>query len=163
MARIGLVASAVLALGISGCAEDGRIPNQTIGLVLGTMAGAALGTTVGGQIGSAAGQAAVGVGGTLVGGLIGSSLGARLDKADQEALHRTTQTTLETEPSGVARSWRNPDSGREGTVTAEPAYADDKGRNCRGFSQTAKAGEEVAAERGRACRNADGSWQIVAQ
>lgn len=163
MQRLCLTALAALALGLVGCAEDGRIPNQTIGLVLGTMAGAALGTTVGGHIGSAAGQAAVGVGGTLVGGLIGSSLGAKLDKADREVLHSTTQSTLETEPSGVTKPWRNPDSGREGTVTAEPAYVDGKGRDCRPFSQTAKAGEEVATERGQACRNADGSWQIVAQ
>jgi surface antigen len=161
MKRIGVVA--LVALACAGCADDGRVSNQTIGLVLGTMAGAALGTTVGGHIGSAAGQAAVGVGGTLVGGLIGSSLGTRLDKADREALQQTTQTTLETKPSGVATPWRNPDSGREGTVTADQAYRDDKGRDCRPFSQTAKAGEEVTSERGNACRNADGSWQIVAQ
>lgn len=157
MKRIGLVALAVMTL--VGCAEDGRIPNQTIGLVIGTMAGAALGTTLGGQIGSAAGQAAVGVGGTLVGGLVGSSLGAQLDKADRETLQQTTRTTLESQPSGVASTWRNPDSGREGTVTAEPAYVDAKGRDCRAFRQTA----QEAAERGIACRNADGSWQMVAQ
>ena len=164
MKRIGLVALTVLALGAGGCAEDGTVSNQTIGLVLGSMAGAALGTTVGGQIGSAAGQAAVGVGGTLVGGLVGSSLGARLDKADRQALQHTTQTTLENNPSGVATPWRNPDSGREGTVTAEQAYRDDKGRDCRPFSQTAgKTGEAPTAERGQACRNADGNWQIVSQ
>lgn len=162
MTRFGIAASAALVLGLAGCAEDGRIPGQTIGLVVGSMAGAALGSAVGSSIGSAAGQAAVAVGGTLAGGLIGSALGAKLDSNDRVALQRTTQETLETERSGVARPWRNPDSGVQGAVTADPAYQDADGRHCRPFSQTAKVGGEDSTVRGNACRNADGSWQIVA-
>ena len=157
MIRLGILASSVLALALAGCAEDGRIPNQTIGLVVGSMAGAALGSS----IGNAAGQAAVAVGGTLAGGLIGSSLGAKLDNNDRVALNRTTNDTLEKERSGVSRPWRNPDTGVEGAVTADPAYKNADGRNCRPFSQTARVGGEDRIVRGTACRGADGSWQIV--
>ena len=160
MTRIAILATASL-LALAGCAEDGRIPNQTIGLVVGSMAGAALGSAVGSSIGSAAGQAAVAVGGTLAGGLIGSSLGAKLDNADRAALQRTTQDTLELERSGVARPWRNPDSGVQGAITADPAYVQADGRPCRPFSQTATIGGEASSVRGTACRNTDGSWQIV--
>jgi surface antigen len=115
MTRFGHFAScAVVALGLAGCGADGSISNQTIGLVVGTMAGAA----------------AVGV-------------GAKLDSADKEIVQRKTQEILEGERSGVPHSWRNPDSGNHGAITADQAYVDPNGRNCRPFSQAAKVPRRV--------------------
>ena len=128
---------------------------------LGTLGGAVLGGLAGSQVGDGRGRLlAVGLG-TLIGAGIGSEIGKSLDRADQAYLQQTTQEALETAPSGQETVWRNPDSGNRGTVVAQPAYQDTTGRYCREFQQTVIIGNEAHDAYGTACRQPDGSWQIV--
>ena len=64
---------------------------------------------------------------------------------------------LERGPSGAPVSWKNPDSGRYGTVVPGPAYAE-SGRNCRSYTHTIYIDGRPQTARGTACRNPDGTW-----
>src|SRR3546814_11019908 len=108
---------AVMAIGLAACSSDAG-PKQTGGAVLGGIGGAVAGA----QFGQGTGQLAAVAAGTLLGALVGSEVGSSLDKADRTALAHTTQTTLETAPSGTAPTWRTPDSGHSGTVPPTHTY-----------------------------------------
>ena len=105
----------IAALALAGCSET---VGQKQGL--GTLLGAVAGGVAGAQVGKGRGKVvAVGVG-TLLGALIGSEIGRSLDRADQLAMQHTTQSALETVPSGTTNTWHNPDSGNRGTITPTP-------------------------------------------
>lgn len=147
----------VLAVGLAACSSTGPGPKQTGGALLGGIGGAVAGA----QFGQGTGQLAAVAAGTLLGALIGSEVGSSLDKADKAAIAQTTQSTLETAPSGTASSWRNPDSGNYGTVTPTSTYQNNSGQYCREFSQTVNIGGRSEEAYGTACRQPDGTWQIV--
>ena len=155
--RLGtLAAIAITSLGLIACADTAG-PKERGGTVIGAVAGGLLGST----IGSGSGQlVAVGVG-TLLGGIIGSEVGKSLDRADRAHMQRTTQRSLETQPSGQSSTWKNPDNQHSGTVTPKPAYRGDNGRTCREFQQTVTIDGRTERAYGTACRQADGSWKIV--
>ena len=67
---------------------------------------------------------------------------------------------LERGQSGAPVSWRNPDSGRYGSVVPGPAYADN-GRNCRAYTETIYIDGRPQTARGTACRSPDGSWTPI--
>lgn len=139
---------------VTGCTTGGT--KQTIG----GLGGAVAGGLVGSQIGGGSGQlVATGVGAVL-GAFLGSEIGASLDRADQLAAQQTAQNTFETVPTGQTSTWRNPDSGNYGTVTPTSTYQ--RGNQyCRDFSQTIYVDGQAQTARGTACRQADGSWQVV--
>ena len=151
--KIALVGMAAAFL--AGCQDTGT--KQTFGTLIGAGAGALAGS----QIGSGRGQLAAVAVGTLLGAFLGSEVGKSLDRADRQALERTTQSSLETAPSGTATSWRNPDSGNYGTVTPEPAYQTSSGEYCREYQQTIVVGGETQSAFGTACRQPDGTWRIT--
>lgn len=150
---IALAAALVMAL--SACQNTG--PKQGAGTVLGGIAGGLLGSQVGGGKGR---LVAVGAG-ALLGALVGSEIGKSLDNADRAAMAQTTQTSLETAPSGTTSSWRNPDSGNYGTITPQPAYQSSAGQYCREFQQTVTVGGREESAYGTACRQPDGTWKVV--
>lgn len=157
MATMRMKTSAALlagAMALTAC--EGTGPKQTAGAILGGVGGGLLGSAVGGGTGQ---LIAIGAG-TLLGAFIGSEVGKSLDRADQQYMAQTTQRTLENAPSGQTNSWRNPDSGNAGTVTARPAYSQN-GQTCREFTQTVTVGGKKEEAYGTACRQADGSWKIV--
>lgn len=125
------------------------------GTLLGAIGGALVGSAV-------TNDSSIGVAvGTLAGAYIGRDIGRDLDKADQEKMYQTTQSSLETGVSGNANQWYNPDTGNSGSVTPQPAYTDNAGQYCREYQQTVTiAGKEETAY-GTACRQPDGSWKIV--
>ncbi len=124
--------------------------------------GAALGAAGGGLIGAAAGGGAEGIiAGVLIGGLLGGALGDKLDQNDREYADRVTQRSLESSQVGQATTWRNPDSGNYGSMTPTRTYDGDYGQPCREFQQTVTVGGQTEEAYGTACRQADGSWQIV--
>ncbi len=146
----------IAALALAGCSETTGSKEG-----LGTLLGAVAGGVAGSQVGDGRGQLiATGVG-TLLGAVIGSEIGKSLDRADQLALQHETQNTLENAPSGSTNTWHNPDSGNSGTITAAPAYERNDGTPCREFTQTVTIGGKTQEAYGTACRQADGSWQIV--
>ena len=55
----------------------------------------------------------------------------------------------------------NGDSGRYGSVVPGPSYQD-RGRNCRAYTETIYIDGRPQTARGTACRNPDGSWTPLA-
>ncbi|MFD2183418.1 RT0821/Lpp0805 family surface protein [Rhodoplanes azumiensis] len=156
----GLMASG-LALALAGCAGDpaaGVGAREQTGTLVGALGGAALGAAVtGGGTGS---KLAGGLAGAAIGGLLGNRIGAAMDDEDRRRAYEAQMTALETGRSGAPVSWRNPDSGRYGTIVPGPAY-DQGGQNCRQFTHTIYIDGTPQTARGTACRNPDGSWTPI--
>lgn len=130
---------------------------------IGTGAGAIGGAIAGAQFGKGNGQL-VGVAlGTLIGAGIGHEIGASLDRADMTYYDNTYQRALETGQPGQTLPWSNPQSGNSGSFTPAGYYQNNTGQYCREFSQTINVGGRTERGYGTACRQPDGSWQIVSQ
>lgn len=143
---------------LTGCLtnEAGEVNKQ--GLV--GLTGAIAGGVIGSNIGKGTGNTAAIIGGTVLGGLFGSEVGKSLDKADVAYHSRTQAQALENNKTGASSSWKNPDSGASGTITPTKTY-ERNGTYCREFSQTINVGGKAEKGYGTACRQPDGSWQIV--
>lgn len=150
-----LVFPLVLALALPGCATMG--PKEQAGTVIGGAGGAVLGAQVGGGRGRLVGVAI----GTLAGALIGQEVGRSLDAADRAAMESSAQRALEYNRTGEPSTWHNPDSGNRGAITPRRTYQTAQGRYCREYQQTVFIGGEEHEAYGTACRQPDGSWEIV--
>jgi len=158
MSALKFAAIAIMGVSLAACAGDpdsGRGPKEGTGTLLGAGTGALLGATVaGGGTGSRLAGAAIGAG---LGALIGNRIGAALDDEDKRRAYEAQMDALERGSSGAPVSWKNPDSGRYGTIVPGPAYQE-SGRNCRQFTHTIYIDGKPQTARGTACRNPDGSW-----
>jgi surface antigen len=154
-----VVAMLAAGLTVAGCAGGQGGPNT--GQVAGGAGGAVLGGLAGSQIGSGSGKLIATGAGAVIGALVGSEIGRRLTEGDEERLTRTTQDTLENNPTGKTSTWENPDTGHRGEVTPTDTYQRSDGRYCREFSHTIYVGGEPEQAYGTACRQPDGSWKIV--
>lgn len=157
MRRWLIVLSFPLALGAcEGGGFGGMGQKQTIG----ALGGAAVGGLAGSAIGSGSGQLLAVGAGALLGGLLGSQIGKSLDAEDERyaasAVERATVA-----PVGETVSWRNPDSGNFGTVTPLREATTEDGRPCREYRTTINVDGRSEEGTGVACRNPDGTWQIV--
>ncbi len=141
----------------SGAMSGGSINKQDIGTVAGAIGGGVIGSTMGGG----AGKTAATIGGALLGGMIGSSIGQSLDRADMAAYNAASQRAMETAQPGQTLPWRNPQSGNHGTITPSNYYQNAQGQYCREYSQTIVVGGQKEQGYGKACRQPDGTWQIV--
>lgn len=128
---------------------------------IGTAAGAIAGGVAGYQFGGGSGKAIATVAGTLLGGALGRSIGGSLDRADMSYYHQTSQRALETAQPGQALPWSNPQTGNSGTVTPQNYYQNTAGQYCREYNQTITVGGRTENGFGTACRQPDGSWQVV--
>lgn len=137
--------------------QTGGIAKQDIGAVLGAVGGGVIGSTMG----KGRGQIATTIAGAMLGGMLGNSLGKSLDAADASYYNQATQSALETAPAGQALPWKNPESGNYGTVVAAAPYQQADGRYCREYNQKVVIGGQTKSAYGLACRQPDGSWQIV--
>jgi surface antigen len=153
IARLGIAAA--LTLGLAACADYGT--KQTAG----TLVGAGTGAFIGSQIGHGTGRLVATGLGTLLGAWAGNEIGKSLDRADQAYASRAEYDALEYNRSGESQSWNNPDSGHYGYVTPQQAYQNSYGQYCREYSHTVYVGGQPQRAYGTACRQADGSWQIV--
>ena len=135
------------------------VSKQDIGTVLGGVGGAVIGSTMGGGNGRIATTAA----GAILGGLAGSAIGKSLDKADAQYAAQNTQRALENAPSGQSVPWQNPQSGNSGSVTPGAPTQNANGQYCREFTQTIVVAGQKQQGYGNACRQSDGTWQIVSQ
>jgi surface antigen len=157
MSAVKFVTIAALGLSLAACAgtPDGPGSRENTGTLLGAGTGALLGAAVaGGGTGNRLAGAAVG---GLLGGLIGNRIGASLDDEDKRRAYAAQMDALESGRSGAPVSWKNPDSGRYGTIVPGPAYEED-GHNCRSFTHTIYIDGRPQTARGTACRNPDGTW-----
>jgi len=149
----------VVGLGAALCAcagdpDNGTGPKENTGTLVGALGGAAIGSQFGGGVGGHVAGALIGAG---VGALIGNRIGAALDDEDKRRAYAAEMDALERGPSGAPVAWRNPDSGRYGSVVPGPAYMRE-GRNCRAYTETIYIDGTPQTARGTACRNPDGSW-----
>ena len=126
-----------------------------------TLVGAGTGAVLGNAVGGAAGDRTAGtITGAAIGGMIGNRIGAAMDDEDKRRAYAAQMQALDSGPSGAPVAWRNPDSGRYGSIVPGPAY-EQNGMNCRQFTHTIYIDGKPQTARGTACRNQDGSWQPV--
>src|SRR5512134_2323842 len=152
------------ALATASCQGGGGGGGGGIGSDFGpkTGIGAALGAAGGGLLGAAAGGSATGIAaGVLLGGLLGGATGSVLDDRDKRTATNATQQALESKPSGSTSTWRNPDTGNSGSVTPVRTFQANSGQYCREYEQSVTIGGKPQKSYGTACRQQDGSWQIV--
>jgi len=141
-----LLAAAMLG---AGCQSPTK---QQTGAVIGGIAGGILGN----QIGSGSGRTAAVIGGTLIGTMVGGSIGADMDRNDRY----WAQQTLEYTPTRQSSTWVNPDKGTQYRMTPTHTY-ETAGGPCREYETEAVIGGRRELVYGQACRQADGSWQVV--
>ena len=143
MSFVRLSAAALLALSMAACAgtpETGQGPKENTGTLVGAVAGGLIGSQFG--------------------GLIGNRIGAGMDDDDKRRAYAAQMQALEGGKSGVAVAWKNPDSGRYGSVVPGPAY-ESNGLQCRPYIHTIYINGQPQVARGNACRNPDGTWTAV--
>jgi surface antigen len=151
---VGVLGLAALLAACAGDPETGRGPKENTGTLMGALGGAAIGSAFGGGTSGHIAGALIGAG---AGALIGNRIGAAMDDEDKKRAYEAEMNALERGPSGAPVAWRNPDSGRYGSVVPGPAY-DQSGRKCRAYTETIYIDGKPQTARGTACRNADGTW-----
>jgi len=124
---------------------------DVIGALLGGGAGAAVGST----IGKGSGNTAAIIGGAVLGAIVGGSIGHAMDQAD----HACTGQVLEYASDGQTIRWDGPHESYQ--VTPLETYRAGDGRYCREYNTTAVIGGRTQQVYGTACRQPDGSWQLV--
>lgn len=147
----------------NGYSDGGRYvmggTHEPGGTILGGIVGAAIGSQVGGGKGR---LAAVGVG-TLIGALVGRDIGRSMDEVDRDYATGSFGQAMEYAPTCSTIAWNNPGSGSNGTVTPTQTYEPEPGRYCREFQQQVIIGGRNQDAYGTACRQPDGSWEIVTE
>jgi surface antigen len=144
-----------LALALTACEGVGE--REVIGTILGGAAGAVAGS----QFGKGQGQVAAAAAGAVIGALIGGDIGRQLDKVDRQYMEQTAQASLEDDKVGTTRQWNNPDSGNSGSVTPTRSYPQADETYCREYQQSVTVAGKSKDAYGTACRQPDGTWQIV--
>lgn len=123
----------------------------------GAMMGAVVGGVVGNQVGGGHGKDIATAIGMFAGALAGSSIGKSLDQLDAA----NTQQALENGRTNQTTSWTNPDSGNDYSVTPTKTYQTTAGRYCREYQSSVNVGGQRERGYGTACRQEDGSWEIL--
>jgi len=149
--------------GHQGSTQTAYVPPFDIGLgncnreLLGSLLGAAAGGLAGSQIGDGRGQLAATAGGTLLGFLVGGSIGRNMDEIDQNCFGQA----LEHGEDGQQIAWNNPQTGAQYQVVPTRTVQVSDGRYCREYIATSVVSGRNQQTYGRACRQPDGSWQII--
>jgi surface antigen len=133
--------------------DRGRCIRRDVGAVLGGATGGILGANVG----RGTGRTAAIIGGTVIGILVGGSIGERLDELDQACIGQV----LEHGPTGRPVQWQNPDLGSTYSVKPVETFQDAGGRYCREYQTTVTVGGRKQDAYGTACRQPDGSWELM--
>jgi surface antigen len=146
-----------------GRAEVSYVPPFDISIgtcnreLIGGVLGGAVGGVLGSNVGKGTGQTVAIVGGTILGVLVGGSIGRTMDQVDQNCVGQI----MEHSPTGRAVEWQNPDTGVSYEVVPTQTRQDTQGRYCREYQTTATVGGRTQQVYGTACRQPDGSWQII--
>ena len=160
MKKFSLLTLVVLLLGCAANVQTNSTqqgPKESVGALSGMVIGGALANDIAGD---SKNKSLATVLGAFVGGVIGQNIGAQLDERDRLLAGEAYSTALEYNPTDKAAEWRNPDSGNYGRVIPVATYRQN-GRYCREFTQEIFIGGEKQTGYGRACRQPDGSWEII--
>ena len=148
--------SVLCVLLLAGCATDGPVrEQQTAGAVLGGL----IGGVIGHQFGDGRGRTAMTVIAATTGALIGGEL-AR-ERAISEREREAAYLALESRPSGEVVRWRDPDLDQHGWYVPQRTWQAADGRYCREYQQVVVIDGREQRAYGTACRQPDGSWQIL--
>jgi surface antigen len=153
--------AALIAASLGGCSatpETGQGAKENTGTLIGALTGGFIGSQFGGGTGE---RVAAGLAGAAVGGLIGNRIGAAMDDEDKRRAYAAQVQALENGRTGTAVAWKNPDSGRYGSIVPGKAY-ESNGLQCRPYTHTIYIDGRPQVARGNACRNPDGTWTAVA-
>ena len=160
MSRISGRLTAVVLLGaaLAACASDPG-PRDVGATLVGPGPAAVPGNDTAPPPGGAAASSAP-VSGAAIGSMIGTRIGAAMDDEDKRRAYAAQVQALESGPAGAPVAWRNPDSGRYGSVVPGPSSTAN-GASCRQFTHTIYLDGKPQTARGTACRKPDGTWQPV--
>jgi surface antigen len=125
--------------------------------VLGGLLGGVTGALVGSRLAKGDDRAAAIIGGTIIGLIVGGSIGRSMDEVD----HNCVGQTLEHAPDGRTIFWNNQQAETQYQVTPVKTYQVNDGRYCREYQTTSVIGGRAQQTYGTACRQPDGSWQLV--
>ena len=148
--QVKSIIAVCVALTLFGCSTAPSKQDQ--GMIIGAIAGGILGH----QVGGGSGQVLATMVGTVAGAAIGGSIGRTMDDYDR----MNAAAALENVRTGVPSTWVNPDTGYEYVMTPTNTYDSGTGP-CREYTLDATIGGKTEQIYGTACRQADGSWQIV--
>ena len=151
---LALAALALVTAGLHGCGSQEREPlldRSDAGQVIGGVAGAAAGS----QVGGGSGRTVAMIAGALIGSVVGERIGARMEEDDL----RQTASALESNPTGDASEWVNPDTGNTFRVTPTGTWERD-GRPCREFEFRVETERGTDLQERTACRGDDGVWDV---
>lgn len=149
-------ARTVVAVLIAGSVALGGCANEPTQQEAGMVIGGILGGILGAQVGSGSGRTAATIVGSIIGASVGGAIGRSMDEQDRMKVGHT----LETVRTGVPSTWQNPDTGAAYTVVPTRTY-DAQSGPCREYSVDAVIRGKTEKAYGTACRQPDGSWQIV--
>ena len=130
--------------------DAGRCNRDLIGSLIGGAAGGVLGSEL------SDGDTVAIIGGAVLGALIGGAIGESMDQADQTCVGQV----LEYGPQGRTIGW----GGQQGAryqVTPFDIFVDDRGRQCRRYTVEALIDGRWDRATRRACRRADGLWELL--
>jgi surface antigen len=136
---------------------DQRFCNRDL---LGAALGGATGGLIGSNVGKGKGRTVATVGGVLVGLFVGGKIGRNMDQLDQACAGQV----LEHAPDQQTIAWQgqNHDGNQDGYwVTPTRTYEAGDGRYCREYTSDAVIAGRRQQTYGTACRQPDGSWEIV--
>ncbi len=133
--------------------DVGRCNRSELGAVLGGVAGGVLGS----KVGDGSGRTVATIAGTVLGSIVGERIGRWMDQVDQACVGQA----LEHAPTGNPVEWVNPDTGVVYDVTPTETYRAGDDRYCREYQADAQVGGRAERVHGTACRQPDGSWELV--
>ena len=99
------------------------------------------------------------IAGVALGAFLGNEVGASMDRQDALLAERAMLQALEFNKIQQPIAWNNPDTGNSGRVYPTQTI-NSGGQPCREFTQEVIIGGKAETAFGKACRNADGSWDL---
>jgi surface antigen len=147
---VAMLAIAFTSLSLTACEN---MTNQDVGTVTGGVIGGILGSTIGGGSGQ---LVAIGAG-TLAGALIGGQVGRNMDVQDRAIMNRAFENNAVGQPA----YWQNQRTGAAYDVVPTQNVMYDGNPYCREYHSNAMIAGKSQQVYGTACRQPDGSWQVM--
>ncbi|HSW70150.1 MAG TPA: RT0821/Lpp0805 family surface protein [Gammaproteobacteria bacterium] len=140
----------ITSISLAGCAD---MTKQDVG----TVSGGVIGGLVGSQFGGGTGKLVAVGAGALAGALIGGAIGKNMDDTDRMKMNQA----LESNSVGQPAYWQNQKTGTDYSVTPTKNVTVDGNQYCREYRSVANIAGKKQQVYGTACRQPDGSWQVV--
>jgi surface antigen len=136
--------------------ERQRQGNTAGGAIVGALAGGLLGNAISRGPQRGAGTAV----GAIFGGLLGAGIGSNLDCQQRSYAIDANYRGFEAGRPHARYDWRDPRGDAYGYVQVGDYYQD-RGRRCTTYTQEIWVHGRPETARGRACRQPDGTWQMI--